>query len=163
MKGTTIREMKEIARANFTVASERLIELMKSRDESIALQAVQFAYLYALGKPQEGRDLAHADALQARHQELVAVPVEQPQLEAPAPAPEPEPEPVAAPVLTASEVLPPPSAPPPEAAGGVSAASVPSGLRCLYRGRDGQCQETALSTSQWCQPHRDKLFSMVPE
>ncbi len=162
-KGTTLREMKDLARTHFEVAAKRLVELIHSRDEAIALQAVQFVYLYSLGKPQEGGDIEHREARLARSTELIAVPVNpEPAPELPAP-PEAE-SVVAAPSLTAkAESNPPPVELPPEATGAKALASVPSGLRCLYRGKEGQCQELALGTSQWCAPHRAKLFSMVPE
>ena len=155
-KGTSMKEMRAICRANFSVAADRLLELMKSQDERIALDAVQFAYLYALGKPQEGRDVAHQDTMQARHQELVAVPIEQAQL----PAPPPEPEPIT--VTPEVEVPSLPPEPPPEAGERrLPPLAAPSGLRCLYRGKEGQCAELAAPGIQWCQPHRTKLFATL--
>src|SRR5262250_3423512 len=56
-------------------AQERLLELVASQDETIALQAAQFVFLYAFGKPQEGRDLAHLEAMRARMTEIIGVPV----------------------------------------------------------------------------------------
>jgi hypothetical protein len=93
-KGTTLVELKAVARTNFPLAVERMAELMRSQDERIALEATQFVYLYTLGKPQEGRDVAHLESIQARHQEIVAVPFEQlpaPESHSPV-APEPAPQ-----------------------------------------------------------------------
>lgn len=158
-KGTTLVELKAAARVNFPFAVERLGQLMRSQDERIALEAAQFVYLYSLGKPQEGRDLAHGDAMEARHQELVAVPMQQlPAPEAVPPTlPEPAPPEAIAPASLTSEVLPEPAAVQVVA----QPASAPSGLRCLYRGKEGQCTETAAAGVQWCQPHRDKLFAAM--
>ena len=44
---------------------------------------------------------------------------------------------------------------------GLSRVSKPG--RRLYRGKDGPCMEPPLPTSQWCEPHRTKLFSLVTE
>jgi hypothetical protein len=169
-----------MARENLHEAIKRLAELIKSHDERLAFEAVQFTYLYGFGKPLEGRDVAHVETMQARHQELTAVPVEQPQLEAEVAAPSvahplPEQPPVAPDVMPSSggtsvgepTGFEPPTGMPLEAP--VSPVDerktvVPTpGLRCLYRGKDGQCGAQALTTSQWCQTHRDKLFSLVVE
>jgi len=153
-KGTTLQELKEMSRTLFPVAMKRLEELMNSRDERIALEAVQFAYLYTFGKPQEGRDLAHLEAMRARMTELVAVPVQE---ELPAPE---------APVVTPEALhptLPTPESPEatdrPTTAG--SPVSAPSGLRCLHRGVSGQCEAAIVPGKQWCQSHLDKLFGVV--
>lgn len=160
-KGATLNELKMLARGNMPAAVERLKALIQSTDERIAFEAVQFTYLYAFGKPQEGSDVSHQEARQARYAELEAVPVH-----AELPAPEAEPEPVATPevsVLTAPES--------PEAADVSPIVSAPSGLsesethslRCLYRDTSGQCAEIAPSGIQWCATHQAKLFSMVPK
>ena len=157
-KGTTMGELKDLAKANIPIAVKRLEELMNSRDERIALEAVQFAYLYTFGKPQEGRDLAHLEAMRARMTELVAVPVsypEQPTLPSTHPV-EAQESPAA--VLTAPA---PPEAPDVESLPPPAPVSAPSGLRCIYRGKDGQCADAALPDKQWCGPHHAKLFAMV--
>ena len=145
------------------MANERLRGLLQSEDEAIALQAVQFTFLYALGKPMEGQDIIHLDSKQARHQQLVAEPVEQPSL--PSPAPEPVSPPVPEPLPQAVDAVPlAPSltdAAPTEALGAVRVPEAPSGLRCMYRGKDGQCTEHAPDGSQWCAPHRAKLFEAI--
>jgi hypothetical protein len=162
-KGSTIRELREVARANFELAAERLKGLIQSQDEGIALQAVQFAYLYTLGKPMEGHDILHLESKQARHQELVAEP--EPQHALPSPAPEPVSPPVPEPLPQAVDAVPlAPSltdAAPTEALGDVRVPEAPSGLRCMYRGKDGQCAEHAPDGSQWCAPHKAKLFEAI--
>jgi hypothetical protein len=163
-KNFAIAELRAAALANVPAAIERLGRLIESKDEALAFQVIQFVYLYTFGKPQEGRDLAHLEAMRARMTELVAVPVfsepetqEIPEEVSPLTPPETVPMPEATPA--AAQLT---RAAPPEATDeAASPVSVPSGLRCLYRGKNGQCSEMAADGVQWCAPHKAKLFSMV--
>jgi hypothetical protein len=97
----------------------------------------------------------------------VAVPVTPSLPEESAPAPEPvveeEVKEVEAVVEVAPESFPPKLTPerPPEDTGKTPVASAPSGLRCLYRGKTGQCTEMAAAGTTWCQPHKEKLLGVA--
>ena len=216
-----LAELYNLAATNFPQAVQALGELLKSEDEALRLQAVQFAYLYTLGKPPEGTDLVHLESMRQRLAEVVvhSLPEVAPDALPPNSVPELVQEPLttspvppeAAGVVTASvlreePVTPPPSEPsgfvmtperqafleqikPPEyrlepalggmphpdvmkqavphaLAGGVESQrdkepAVSQGLRCLFRGRDGQCSELAQDGKQWCPGHLAKLFEVA--
>ena len=141
------------------VARKRLGTLIRSENDSIALQAITLFYAYTLGKPMEGETLAHLDTmLQKRLEAMKALqssepiettPVETKQLEAPVEV----------------AVLPPEPAPPEaaqprpgDAASGITSTTL---SRCMYRMAKGQCEECALEGSQWCATHKARLFAML--
>ena len=143
-------------------ARKRLMELIESANEEVAFKALALYFAYVLGKPPENMDLVKMEVMRERvrsvmgtfvktetlpAQELPPIPVEEV-------APSREAVPLA-PTLTSSA--------PPEAPREVRVSGEPSGLRCLYRGKDGQCQELAAEGASWCLPHKTKLFSMVNE
>jgi len=153
-----LAELRQDFLALVPKATEKLFELVASSNDNVALQAAQFVYLYAFGKPQEGRDLAHLEAMRARMTELVAVPVSYPE-QAALPSTHPvEAQELPAAVLTTPA---PPEAPDVETLPPPAPVSAPTGLRCIYRGKDGQCADAALPDKQWCGPHHAKLFAMV--
>ena len=142
----------------------RLGKLLQSENEHVALQAITLFYAYTLGKPMDGDVLAQMDTmLQRRLEAMKALANSEPAeelRELPAPASE---------AVVTPEQASPPALPPesPEATDGPTTAGepvgAPSGLRCLYRGKEGQCQEMAADGQQWCQPHKAKLFAAMGE
>jgi len=180
-----LAELYNLAATNFPQAVQALGELLKSEDEALRLQAVQFAYLYTLGKPPEGTDLVHLESMRQRLAEVVVHSL--PEVAPDAPPPNSVPElvqeplttspvpPEAAGVVTASvlreePVTPPPSEPSgfvmtPERQAFLEAIRPPEvkpqGLRCLFRGKDGQCSELTQDGKQWCPGHLAKLFEVA--
>ena len=165
-----VLELLALAQTNFPLALERLRKLIESPDDDMAFRAIQFVFAYAVGKPSELKDLMHNDTMRARMTQLVAVKVED---EVPA-APPPMPLPEVVAVTREAQITRPDGGHAAGTPGGPGrgdsrpgafrfARAKPDGLRCLYRGKDGQCQEAALAGSQWCSPHRTKLFSLVTE
>ncbi len=160
-------ELKALAHDCYPAAVRRLAELMDSRDEEMAFKAVSLCLVYVLGKPQEGRELAMAENLRARLTELVAVPTSAPPLleqapPLPAVALASETQVMAAPSLTTpgtSDNA--PAEPPPVAVGTPPVADVPTGLRCLYSSQGSRCEAEAEGGSQWCAPHKAKLFAAL--
>lgn len=149
-----IAELHAMAQENYPLALKRLEELINSRDEDMAFKAVSFTFLYVLGRPLEGSALLHMDAMRAKLTELVVA--KSP--EAPPALPPPAvPEKVEAPPLTRLEAPPPPEALRVDSGD----AKAPSGLRCLYRGKDGQCHELAVTGASWCAPHKEKLLGSL--
>ena len=147
-------------------ARKRLMELIGSADEEIAFKALALFYAYTMGKPPENVDLMKMDAVRDRMRSVMAEVVRHEQLPSTPEPPPTQPPPVEevapsreavplAPTLTSSA--------PPGAPREVRVSGEPSGLRCLYRGKDGQCQELAVEGASWCLPHKTKLFSMVNE
>jgi hypothetical protein len=137
-------------------ARTRLARLIDSENEQMAFQALTLYYAYTLGKPVDGDVLAQMDSMLTRRLEAMKALVNVlPEPSAPElPAPE-------AAVVTPEVV---PSLPLPEspvATGVQTPASAPTGLRCIYRGKEGQCQEMAAPDGSWCGPHRAKLFAVV--
>jgi hypothetical protein len=57
-EGRRLAGLRVMCRSNVEAAIERLTQLIQSKDEHIALQSIQFAFLYGFGKPMEGRDVA---------------------------------------------------------------------------------------------------------
>ena len=157
-----VEELRALAQTNYPLAIKRLAKLIESPDDEMAFKAISFCFCYVLGKPPEGRDLLHVETMRARLTELVAVSVEE---ETPAALPPSPPERVEATLTAMSADSRQTEPPPPEAPAAVTPSREPSGLQahCLYRGKDGPCMEPPLPTSQWCEPHRTKLFSLVTE
>ena len=152
-----LAELQALSQVNFPVAVARLAELIQSKDDELAFRVIQFVFVYILGKPPEASTLAHVESMRARLTELV---VQSPQLDPPEDIPPSLPEmapsheaTTPAPMLTSSV--------PPEATLESNAQGVPSGLRCLYHGKDGQCAQMAGEGPPYCAPHKAKLFSMV--
>ena len=137
-------------------ARKRLLKLINSENEDMALKAIALWAAYAMGKPAEAMDLAKLDAMADRMRSVVAEVVRK---ELPEPVTEAQ--------------LPPAGAKPPEAADvspvqvdapsvSVSPVSLQSGAaHCLYRLSSGPCETQPLDGEQWCAAHKAKLFGML--
>ena len=184
-KPKRLAELQALSQVNFPVAVERLAKLIQSQDEELAFRVIQFVFLYVLGKPAEATSLAHLESMRARLTELVVQPL--PEVAPDAPPPNSVPElvqeplttspvpPEAAGVVTASVLREEPVTPPPSEPSGfvmtperqafletIRPPEVkPQGLRCLFRGKDGQCSELAQDGKQWCPGHLAKLFEVT--
>jgi len=172
-----LAELQALSQVNFPVAVERLAKLIQSQDEELAFRVIQFVFLYVLGKPAEATSLAHLEAMRARLTELVVPPLPEPEpAEPPAPLPPAVPEPAPCPSRPEAppEAVRVDTAPPhvplgfeltPERAKLLEEIKPPEpkpqGLRCLFRGKDGQCPDTALDGKQWCAGHLAKLFEVT--
>jgi hypothetical protein len=175
-------ELTALSKANFPLAVKRLGELIQSKDEEMAFRAVQFAFLYLLGKPADS--MVYLEALKARladyeaqvpgvaqhveEQEAVSpLPVvpaqltrEEPQapLDSPLSQAPPEP-PVATPV--GGEALGFTMTPErQELLEQVKPEPKATEHRCLYRTATGQCEDVATD-GRWCATHRAKLFNSL--
>jgi hypothetical protein len=176
-------ELSELSKANFSLAVKRLGELIASRDDELAFRAIQFTFLYLLGKPAES--MTYLEATRARLQELAEVvipPVQR--VEAlpqalptePAPSAHQESEPQVAPVVS-TMTPPPPETPAATPVGGASLGfemtperaefldslkpEKPVGLRCLHHSVRGQCDSAATDGKQWCAKHTAELFGAL--
>ena len=177
-------ELQALSQANFPLAVKRLGELIQSKDDEMAFRAIAFTFSYLLGKPAEARDLLQLESMRARVAELVVAP---PQPEAlpdvPAPSLTRE-EPQAAiattppPEAGSGPETPPVSAPPsaPVAAEPLGFTMTPERAEflesikpeahvqhCIFHTTKGPCQEPADTGSQWCAPHKAKLFGALGE
>lgn len=126
-------EFRKLLTDLMPAAAKRLGELIKSADEKVAIEAAKLISAYSVGKPPEPSDVAHMDAMDARRVLVSAV----------RPAELPAPMPLAA---------------PPDV---VDVEPKREGLRCLYRGPDGQCGDLAATGAQWCDSHKAKLFATL--
>lgn len=161
-------ELQALTRDNFPLANKRLADLLASENMEDVKWAIAFTFTYTLGKPWEGRDLLHLDSMLAKKMELLVESREIPETPAQSlPGPAPVVVRTQETVSETKEVILPPVVVVPEAAGdrvipeAASIASVPSGLRCLYRDKSGQCEALAADGVQWCNPHRQKLFEAI--
>ncbi len=112
-----LAELHALSQANFPLAVRRLGALIESSDDELAFRAIQFVFLYILGKPPEASALMHVESMRARLTELVVPPLPAspapilPEEATPSPSPDREPPtevPIASELTSAVE---PPAAP----------------------------------------------------